>query len=62
MTIEIDENLVQRLQQHLEKSSFSDLDELLRFILQDYLRAQEETGRNTDDQDINDRLKDLGYF
>jgi len=62
MTIEIDDNIAQRLQQHLEKSSFSDLDDLVRFVLEDYLRAQQESGRNTDDQDINDRLKDLGYF
>ncbi len=64
MEIDLDPHTLDRLNAYLRDSSFKDLSQLIRFILNDFLE-QNETGNaasENEDDTLNRRLKDLGYF
>ena len=64
MNITLDPALLTRLEKYLSDSSFKEMTELVNFILNDFLDQNDSTDnvpvKATDD--INRRLKDLGYF
>ncbi len=63
--IEIPETLFRELEKTLDKTVFSSVNDLILFILQDYLDKQSDApadARGIDDQAIRDRLKNLGYL
>ena len=64
MDIKISNDLNEKLQNHLRESSFRSLDELVNFILNDYIKKIEEYQNENmqEDETLNKRLKDLGYF
>ena len=62
MKIEISEELSQRLKIFLKESSFRDLDELVEYIINEYLENRDDTAEKTDQEILQERLKNLGYL
>jgi metal-responsive CopG/Arc/MetJ family transcriptional regulator len=62
MKIEINEDLAQRLATFLQESSFTDLNELIEFILNDYLENNTDSSEKSDQEILQERLKNLGYL
>ncbi|HED09951.1 MAG TPA: hypothetical protein ENJ10_04635 [Caldithrix abyssi] len=63
MKISIDEKLLIALEEHRKETPFKDISELIHFILQDYLLAQEnDTVMDDGKKELDDRLRDLGYM
>lgn len=63
MKIDINEELVKQLQGFFKDSSFKDLDELVDFILKDYLEKNKmEEDADSDKDILQERLKNLGYL
>lgn len=65
--ITLPDNLANSLRDHLVKSSFATLDDLVLYILQEYLDHfdQEEDDLQPDpekDREVEERLKNLGYL
>jgi len=64
MKLTLEPALQRRLEKYLEASSFNDLSQLIVFILGDFLDQDENNSgpeqHGTDN--LNQRLKDLGYF
>ena len=63
--VEIPETLFRQLEKTLDKTVFSSVNDLILFILQDYLDKQSDgqvDARGIDDQAIRNRLKNLGYL
>lgn len=65
MKINIDNDLVKTLEEQQKESSFKKLEEFIEFILTDYLEKNKnstEVNSNSDQDLLNDRLKNLGYL
>lgn len=66
MEIKIDEILINRLKEFQKETSFKNFEELIEFILNDYLNKsqveKDETNLSRDKQKLNDRLRNLGYL
>ena len=66
MEIKIDDTLINRLREFQKETSFKNLEELIEFILNDFLDKgqiqQDETDPKLDKQELNNRLKNLGYL
>ncbi len=60
--IQITDQLYNDLEHFLRKSSFTDMSALISFILTEYLNMQDDDGAQGFEEDVNSRLKDLGYF
>lgn len=66
MNISLNDDLYSQLKEYLEETSFKNIEDLIEFILEDYLGS---VSRNTNDMSneknndlLNKRLKDLGYL
>ena len=63
MKIEINDNLLNHLNEFLKETSFKNLDELLEFILKDYLyNNQVDSNKEEDKKILEERLRNLGYL
>ena len=63
MKIEIDDNLLNHLNEFLKETSFKNPDELIEFILKDYLgNNQVDSNKEEDKKILEERLKNLGYL
>ena len=63
MKIEIDDNLFSHLNKFLKETSFKNLDELIEFILKDYLDNNPVNSNKEEDKKIlEERLRNLGYL
>ncbi len=63
MKIEIDDNLFSYLNKFLKETSFKNLDELIEFILKDYLDNNRVNSNKEEDKKIlEERLRNLGYL
>ena len=63
MKFEINDNLAADLTGFLKETSFKTLDELIEFILKDYLDNQQADLNKTENKKIlEERLKNLGYL
>ena len=65
MKINIDNNLVNTLVEHQKETSFKKLEEFIEFILTDYLEKNKNSTSaisNSDQNLLNERLKNLGYL
>lgn len=63
-TITIPEHLHRKLEEHRQTTAFASLNDLITFVLQDYLDQQEQP-QNSQEQDeasLKKRLRDLGYM
>jgi hypothetical protein len=64
-SIQIPEALLSRLLDHKKKTSFGSINDLVAFILQDYLDRQNyqiKEEKSGDDAEVIKRLQDLGYI
>ena len=65
MKINIDNDLVNTLVEHQKETSFKKLEEFIEFILTDYLEKNKNSTSaisNSDQNLLNERLKNLGYL
>ena len=65
MNISIKDNLLEKLEGYLKETSFKDLNELIEYILENYLAENLGQIRNPAPKapdEITQRLKDLGYL
>ena len=66
MNIKINDRLFERLNDFRENTSFANITDLIEFIIEDYLACNNPDNSVNDseiNQDrLNQRLKDLGYF
>ena len=65
MKIDIDSKLVKIIEEHQKKTSFKKLEEFIAFILSDYLEKNKistDVNSKSDQDLLNDRLKNLGYL
>jgi len=65
MNLKISENLLNRLKNHLKETSFKSIDELVEYILENYITenmGQSVKEESSTPDEINKRLKDLGYL
>jgi len=63
--IRIPDPLLDELAKFHEESIFPSLDDLIIYILQEYLdkkNASPQNDRNSDDEIVQERLKNLGYL
>jgi len=61
-TIQISDQLYNDLEHFLNRSSFTDMSALASYILTEYLNMQDTDEPDDFEDDLNSRLKDLGYF
>lgn len=62
-TVNIPEHLHQELDKYVKNSNFNSINDLVTFILQDYLDHQTTDNKNIgDDAEVLKRLEDLGYM
>ncbi len=63
MNVKIDESLLASLEEHRKETPFRDIHELVDFIIRDYLLAQKaESSAEDGDDELDKRLRDLGYM
>ena len=65
MNLKINDDLFNRLKDHHKDTSFKNLDELVEFIIENYLKENSDRNKNEEastPDEINQRLKDLGYL
>lgn len=64
MKIEINDELFDQIKCFLDQTSFTRIQDLVQFILEDYLEQNKEATRksDSDENQLNNRLKDLGYL
>ncbi|MCB0281398.1 MAG: hypothetical protein KDF60_02370 [Calditrichaeota bacterium] len=67
MNININEELFEQLKNFLDQTSFTQVEDLVHYILEDYLERNKQVLPKSDDRDndeksLNNRLKDLGYL
>lgn len=66
MEIKLNSDLVKRLKSYQQQSSFKNFDELIEYILSDFLdkteSRQDDPDEKSDKQKLNERLKNLGYL
>ena len=61
----LNDGLLNRLREHLTETGFKTVDELIEYILEDYLKQNTATSNSQDIKiadEVNQRLKDLGYL
>ncbi|MCB9058247.1 MAG: hypothetical protein H6627_06750 [Calditrichae bacterium] len=67
MNININEELFEQLKNFLDQTSFTQVEDLVHYILEDYLERNKQVlpksdDRGNDEKSLNNRLKDLGYL
>jgi hypothetical protein len=65
MNLKINDSLFNRLQNYHKETSFKNLDDLIEYILESYLAENYGEAKNEETSapdEINQRLKDLGYL
>ncbi len=65
MQLKLNANLVKRLKDYQKNTSFKELDELVAYIIESYLTEKTVTRKNDHHEsldEVNQRLKDLGYL
>ncbi|RMH62900.1 MAG: hypothetical protein D6677_08660 [Calditrichaeota bacterium] len=64
MSITLDEKLVAALEAYRAQTPFRTVDEVVDFIVRDFLRAEAENLENAggDEDALTQRLRDLGYL
>jgi len=60
--LRIPQPLIRKSEEELKQSPFSNLDELLTFILQNYFDRKEGEDNPPDDDGLRKRLEGLGYL
>ncbi len=61
----LNDALLIRLKEHLTQTSFKTVNELIEFVLEDYLEKNTSKKNSQDvpiSDEVNQRLKDLGYL
>jgi len=63
MKIQIDDDLIAQLSEYQKETSFKKIDELIHYILSDYLDSQNgKLQKDTNKEILRERLKNLGYL
>ena len=63
MKIQIEDDLIARLSEYQKETSFKKVDELINYILSDYLDNQKrDLQKDSDKEILRERLKNLGYL
>ncbi|KAA3612033.1 MAG: hypothetical protein D8M58_20020 [Calditrichaeota bacterium] len=64
MECKINDEILDRLKEYQKNTSFKNLEELIEYILEEYLNKNKDKsdGPHTMPAEINQRLKDLGYL
>ncbi len=65
MQLKINDDLMNRLEDFHRNTSFKEVDELVAYIIESYLAEQTATRKNDHPEstdEVNQRLKDLGYL
>ena len=63
MKIHIDDDLIARLSEYQKETSFKKIDELINFIITDFLNKQNlDQQKDSDKEILRERLKNLGYL
>lgn len=63
--IKIPDFLHRQLQEYISSSHFKSIDDLVTFIVQDYLdqkNPKSDTGNKQDEEEVLKKLEDLGYM